>query len=38
MIVKHDNSGAGDGNVVLSVDRSGDDPDAAVRAAVELSP
>jgi PGM1 C-terminal domain len=38
VIVKHDNSGAGDGNVVLSVDRSGSDLDAVVRAAVESLP
>jgi hypothetical protein len=38
VIVKHDNSGAGDGNVVLSVDRSGPDLDAVVRAAVESLP
>lgn len=38
VIVKHDNSGAGDGNVVLSVDRSGDDLDVVVRQAVESLP
>jgi hypothetical protein len=38
VIVKHDNSGAGDGNVVLAVDRTGEDLDVVVRTAVESLP